>query len=185
MKDGRVITGEAEITAANGVIEELRILPSDISPPKEVIRSLRKADMIVLGPGSLYTSVIPNLLVSGVSEAIRESRAWKVYVSNIMTQPGETIGFSVSDHLRELVRYGGEGIVDSVVVNTERVSDGILHRYMRDGAAQVEVDWGKLNEMGVEVIPSELVRVEDGIVRHDPYKLALLLIRRLRKFKGR
>ncbi len=185
MKDGRVITGEAEITAANGSIEELRILPSDVSPPKEVIRSLRKADMIVLGPGSLYTSVIPNLLVGGISDAIKGSKAWKVYVSNIMTQPGETIGFSVSDHLKELIRYGGSGIVDSVVVNTERVSKDVLQRYMDDGAAQVEVDWDSLNDMGIEVVASDLVKVEDGIVRHDPYKLALLLIKRLRKFKGR
>ena len=134
---------------------------------------------MVLGPGSLYTSVIPNLLIAEVRAAIKDTRAWVVYVCNVMTQPGETDGYTVGDHLDALYRHGLAGLVDVVLVNDAPVSDDLMARYRRFGARPVAVDGPRLKEQGVKLVHAAIA-VESGVVRHDPAALAQALLRVLR-----
>jgi uncharacterized cofD-like protein len=145
----------------------------------QAIAALTRADLVVLGPGSLYTSVIPNLLIPEVRRAIKETRAWVVYVCNVMTQPGETDGYTAVDHLEALYRHGMSGLVDVVLVNETPVTAGLLASYERFGAGPVRVDEGRLRDMGVKVVRAP-VAAQSNVVRHDPERLAQALLRVLR-----
>lgn len=174
LEDGRVVRGESRIPTAGGRIRRVYLDPPDAEAPEEVLQAIRAADAVVLGPGSLYTSILPNLLVRGVAEALRSSRAVKFYVCNIMTQPGETDGYTVADHLEAIQRHGGPGLVDLVVANTGPIPEALAERYRREGAEVVRVPPEGLQ--GVRVLSGNLV-AGDGFVRHDPVRLAELLLR--------
>jgi uncharacterized cofD-like protein len=176
LEDGTTVEGESLIGSHHqvhpGRIEHIRLNPADAVPLPPVLDAIKTADLIVLGPGSLYTSILPNLLVDGVSQAIRQSKAARVYVCNVMTQPGETDGFTVSDHVQALSKHVGEDLFDYCLVNCGEVDPPLLERYRDDGADLVMVDLSRLKKMGIKVVESDVVEVRDRFVRHDPDKLA-------------
>ena len=174
MTDGTIINGESNISCANKRIQRVTMEPSDVPAVQSALNAIRDADIVVLGPGSLYTSVIPNLLVGNIVEALRNTRAMRMYVCNVMTQPGETDHYTASDHVRALFDHGGQGIVDYVLVNVEEIASCLLDHYAREGACPVKADIDELEQMGVTVIPAQLVN-ESNWVRHDPERLARVI----------
>jgi uncharacterized cofD-like protein len=175
LADGRVISGEADIPLALGTVSRVRLEPPDPPGMPEALAALEAAEVIVLGPGSLYTSVIPNLLVGGVGGAIRRSKAVKIYVCNVMTQPGETDGYTVADHVRAIQEHAGPGLIDCVLVNTRPVPEHLREKYREQGAAPVERDPERLAELGVVAVEADLASLTD-LVRHDPDRLAQAIL---------
>jgi uncharacterized cofD-like protein len=175
LADGRVVAGETRISRSRERIRRVRLEPRRVRPLAGALEAIRHADLIVMGPGSLYTSVIPNLLVAGVAEAIRQARATRVYIANIMTQPGETDGYSVSDHVRAIYEHAGGRIFDWAVINNQEISPLLLKRYLAEGAEPVRVHVGELQKLGVRCIFDHLV-AEGGVVRHDSARLTRLLL---------
>lgn len=175
MEDGRVIRGESSIPRANGVIQQVYLDPPGAKPTPEVLSNLRLADAVVLGPGSLFTSVIPNLLVEGVEDVLRQLTVPKIYVCNVMTQPGETDGFGAADHLEALEKHIGAGLVDTIVVNIATPSEEMVKLYEEAGAEPVDPQLDRLERMGVKVVGANLLSDRD-VVRHDSDRLATALI---------
>ncbi|BAD39172.1 gluconeogenesis factor YvcK family protein [Symbiobacterium thermophilum] len=175
LADGRMVSGESAIGRAGSPIRRVFLDPADpggkIAALDDVLSAIAEAELIVLGPGSLYTSIMPNLLVPGVADAIRRSPALKIYVCNIMTEPGETDGFKVSDHMKALIDHGGFGLFDVCLVNTRQVPARLRERYREEGAEPVVLD-PAAQRMGVQVVARDLLRIEGDYVRHDPEKLA-------------
>lgn len=180
LADGSTAVGESNIGGASAPVRRVHLEPGGAQPVDDALQVIADADLIILGPGSLYTSIIPNLLVPGVAEAIRRSPALKIYVCNIMTQPGETAGFSAADHVQAIIDHAGPGIIDCVLVNTGPISAVIQQRYARRGAEPVRVSETELRRLGVEVVKADLVdliKVGESSettewVRHHPDKLA-------------
>lgn len=168
--DGEKIFGQTNITQRRKRIKRIFLKPTRPAAGPDVIRIIKGADVVLLGPGSLYTSIIPNLLVRGVAEAVSHSNAMKVYISNIMTQPGETDGYSVSDHLRAVFDYLPGGI-DYVLVSTDKVPRSVEERYEKKGAQAVQVDMNKLRKMKVEVVRKKMISKKYP-ARHNPQRLA-------------
>jgi uncharacterized cofD-like protein len=177
LDDGRWVRGETRISRSASPIRTVRLRPRRVRPLPEVLEAIRRADLILIGPGSLYTSVIPSLLVSGVAEAIRASSALRVYVSNLMTQPGETTGYAASDHIQALVEHFGPGLIDWVVLNGRAPSPRLARRYRDQGAIPVGPDAGRIEAMGCRCLVADLIE-EGGVLRHDSNRLARLLVRR-------
>jgi len=175
MADGSVIRGETRIARSGRRIRRVRLVPRRPKPLPEVLEAIGAADLILVGPGSLYTSIIPNLLVAGVAEAIARSRATRVYIANLMTQPGETEGYTVADHVRAIYDHARRRLFDWVVVNRQSISPRLLRRYRAQGAEPVRADLEPLQRLGVGVIADELVE-EDGVVRHNIARLTRLLL---------
>ncbi len=178
MQDGSIIKGESNIPESGKKIKRLFTEPANCKPLNEVIWAIHDADLIILGPGSLYTSVIPNLLINAISKAVNDSKAKKIYVCNIMTQPGETDGFTVSDHLKTLINHAGYNkIIDAVLVNTDLPAE-LIAPYKNAGSHPVVVDKDEIAKMGIEIVQKNLIedkRFEDGhssFVRHSPGRLA-------------
>jgi uncharacterized cofD-like protein len=180
LKNGQIIQGESNIPEGaleqGSPIEKIFIEPEDAKALKDATDAIKEADAIILGPGSLYTSIIPNLLVKDIVGAIRWSKAIKIYISNIMTQPGETDGYAVSDHIKALFDHAGGGIVDYVVVNKGKIDNELEERYKGDGAVLVKIDDKKIRKLNVNLIEGDFVRVRKGLIRHDAEKLASILI---------
>jgi uncharacterized cofD-like protein len=176
--DGTVIEGESQITKAGRRIKQVSLKPADVAPAPEVLDAIADAELIVLGPGSLYTSVIPNLLVRGVADAVRANRsATRLYVCNVMTQPGETDGYTASDHVRALQRLVAADIVTHALLNTQPPRQrALLARYEAEGAHPVPADVDAVRQLGVIPISAPLISEED-VVRHDPEALARALLR--------
>jgi uncharacterized cofD-like protein len=188
--DGNVVRGETEITEYGkknrARVKRIWLEPSNVKAPKEAIRKLKEADLIILGPGSLYTSVIPNLLVEDIKNAILESDAYKVYISNVMTQHGETDGFKASDHVKAIIDIVGENFIDAVVLNTAMPEHSVLEKYMREQSEPVVADVADIARMGIKVIAKDLLNGSENLARHNPEKLAriiLEIIKELRKKK--
>lgn len=185
LQGGRVAEGESSIGRSQYPIRRVFLEPRDPRPLPDALEAVQQADLIILGPGSLHTSIIPNLLVPGMADAIRKSPALKVYVCNIMTQPGETAGFTAAAHIRAMVEHVGYGLVDVCLVNREPIPEPLLARYANQGAAPVPVDMPAHRELGVEVVTADLVDVVPAVggqaelVRHHPQKLAAALVRLL------
>jgi uncharacterized cofD-like protein len=175
-EDGKHIAGESRISRSKVPIRRVRLVPRHVQPLPEVLQAIARADLILMGPGSLYTSVIPNLLVSGVADAIRKSRATRVYISNLMTQPGETVGYAASDHVRALLRHGGKGLIDCVILNNRSFTPEVEARYRAQGAYPVQADVTQMEKMGLRCISDNLME-EHGKVRHDGRRLAELVLR--------
>ncbi|MEW6129433.1 MAG: gluconeogenesis factor YvcK family protein [Acidobacteriota bacterium] len=178
LTDGRTIEGESKITAARSHIEKLWLAPPYCKPLPETLEAIKQAHIITIGPGSLYTSIMPNLLVDGIVEAICNSSAIKIYICNIMTQPGETEGFGGEDHIRALFDYSPNLKLDYVFANSAPISHSLREKYFADGS--VPVEFGEKAEAmfaGSEfkIIRSDFLS-EDGVVRHDPQKLAQVII---------
>lgn len=174
MTDGTIVDGESNIPCARKCIRRVRMDPPNVPAVQSALDAIREADVVILGPGSLYTSVIPNLLVHEIAEALRNTRATRMYVCNVMTQPGETDQYKASDHVRALFDHVGPGIIDCVLVNVESIASCLLDNYAREGACPVEADIAELESMGVAVIPAQMVS-ETNWVRHDPERLAKMV----------
>ena len=185
--DGRIIRGETEITEygkkKKAKIEKIWLEPSDVKAPEEAIRKLKNADLIILGPGSLYTSIIPNLLVEDIKRAILDSNAYKVYICNVMTQYGETDGFKASDHIKALQDVVGEKFIDAVILNTAMPEHAILERYMQENSEPVVADVGDIARMGIKVIARDLLNGSENLARHNPNKLARIILEIIEEIK--
>ena len=174
--NGNVIYGESRINKTAVPIKRLHIVPGGCRPLKETLTALEKADLITVGPGSLYTSLIPNLLVHGIPEQIARSKALKVYICNLMTQPGESRGYSAADHLRALHEHAGRRLFDAAILNTGEVSPSLLKRYAAEKAAPVVNDLAEVRALGVAPVLANVL-VEDRVARHDSDHLVKLLLK--------
>ena len=179
LEDGTRVAGETQIARVARItrrrIRRIRLVPRRVRPLPEVLKAIRAADLILVGPGSLYTSLIPNLLVEGVADAIRRSRATRVYIANLMTQPGETSGFTAADHVRAIYAHTRPGLFDWIVLNRAPISGPLLCRYRAERAQPVEIDLDELKRLKLRCIFDSLAEV-DGVVRHHPERLARLLL---------
>lgn len=179
-ENGEIVKGESKIPKyrleTGSRIKRVFIKPDNCEPLQDSINAISDADIIVIGPGSLYTSLIPNLLVKGMGEAISESKAIKVYVSNIMTQPGETGGFSFEDHIAEIYKHCSDIKLDYALVNDEKIPDHILQKYREDGAAPIHFDGKEMLIQGITPVPMNLLRIDNGYVRHDYIALAEVIV---------
>jgi uncharacterized cofD-like protein len=174
MTDGRVVEGESQITNAHGTIEEVYLDPPFAAPLDEVIVALREADAIVLGPGSLYTSIMPNLLVDRIGREIEASSAVKIYVCNVMTQPGETDGYTASAHVSALLQGAHARVCDVAIVNDE-LPRKLREAYAEEGQLPVQIDEDGLRELGVRVVRANVIS-ETATVRHDSDRLAAVVV---------
>jgi len=182
--DGSVTLGETKISNASVPIQRVYLEPTGCQPTTEALEAIRDANAIVFGPGSLYTSVIPNLLMDRMVEAIVESKAVKVYVCNVMTQSRETHSFKASDHVRALVTHTNPGLLQLVLVNTKAVPGHLLERYRQEEAFPVEADTDRIRELGYQVVADDLISTEN-YVRHDPDKVARLIVQLIVGTRGR
>lgn len=172
---GELIFGESKIGHSHEKISKLRLEPPSVEPMTEVLRAISEADAIVLGPGSLYTSIIPNLLVNGIAEAISKSPALSIYVVNVMCQPGETENFTASDHVKIVTEYLGKGVLDYALVNSGAVEPEWRGKYSQFGGEPVVNDRALIQRMGIKVHENDYVKYQD-YVRHDEEILAKDLI---------
>ena len=175
-ENGTAVEGESKIAAFKKAqdcrIRRVRLLPEGAAALPAALEAIRKANLILLGPGSLYTSVIPNLLVDGVSEAIRDSDALRVYIGNIMTQDGETEGMTMSDHVSALLDHSCPGLIDLCLANSAAVPLGLLERYREEGAEPIRVDRRKIEALGVEVVERPMISDLSQYARHSAQCLA-------------
>ncbi len=175
LESGDTVLGETLISRSKSRIRRIRLKPDHCLPLEETLRAIANADIISLGPGSLFTSVIPNLLVEGIPEAIAASPAVKAYFGNLMWQPGETVNFTAADHVASIIDHAGMNLLDYVVVNARPIGDALLKRYARQHALPVENDVRTIEAMGVKVIARDLLEEADKI-RHDPGATAAVVI---------
>ena len=167
MDDGSVVHGETNITASRQSILELFLEPKDVKPLPEAVDAIAKADLITLGPGSLFTSLITNLLVDGIPQAIGASPATRVYICNLMTQANESLGLTASQHLERIQAHcGGERLFDYAIVNTAPISPQLLEKYASEGQQPIEADLQCIRELGVTPVTGNFVH-EGDLLRHD------------------
>lgn len=176
MEDGSRVRGETKITASKGRIKELFLVPPNPEPLPQTMEAIARADLITMGPGSLFTSLIPNLLVCGIPDAIRKSPAVKVYVCNLMTQANESLGRTAADHILALNDHAGCQIFDYTLINRTPASDDLKAKYALEGASQIVVDLEAIKAMGVCPVLSDYL-FEDGAARHNTDQLAKDLLK--------
>ncbi|NLY66228.1 MAG: YvcK family protein [Tissierellia bacterium] len=182
LENGQIVKGESNIPLKNkelgSKIDHIYMEPKISLPLDEALEAIEEADLIVLGPGSLYTSVIPNLLVNNMVEKIYSSPAPKVYITNIMTQPGETDGYTVLDHVEAILKHSREHFLDYVIANIEKIPDSTLKKYIHDGSEPVILEDREeeiLNKKGIKLIKEKLVDVKKNYIRHNSLKLSEIL----------
>ena len=180
LQDGTVIKEKNKIkeTVSNKVtkIDRVYLNPTNCRTAPGVIEAINDADAIVIGPGSLYTNVIPNLLIKNVSKTIRESKAIKIYISNIMTEPGQTDDYDVSDHIQSIIEHSGNGIVDFCISDVGEIIPEYIRKYNLLGSDVVNIDTAKIKEKKIQLIKGELATIENEHIIHDPEKTAKLII---------
>jgi uncharacterized cofD-like protein len=179
LEDASVVHGETRITASKSPIKKIALSSPGVRPLPLAVAAIREADLILLGPGSLYTSILPNLLIPEIARAIIQSKAPRVYIANLMTQPGETAGYALADHLRAIQQHvlrknSPRRVIDYVVANSQPVSRAVARRYRAEGAEPVVVNLPALRKLGFRVILDNLLE-EHGVIRHNTRRLALLL----------
>ena len=180
LEDGTVIESKDKIPEVINnkacKISRIFINPSNCKPASGVIEAIEEADAIVIGPGSLYTNVIPNLLVKGVAKAIKESKAFKIYVSNIMTEPGQTDNYSLSEHIKAINDHAGKGVIEYCIYDTGEIIPEYIRKYNLQGSELVEQDTSKVKVEGVSLIQRNLSQIENGYIRHNPDAIAASII---------
>lgn len=183
LENGDIIEGESnipiEVSKTGCSIKRIFIKPERSDPLKEVVEAIEKADLIVLGPGSLYTSVIPHLLVNNMVEHIYNAKAPKVYIANVMTQPGETDDYGIIEHVEAILGHSNKNILDYVIANTEEIPEDILNKYITDGSAPVllkESEKDILINRGIQIVDEKLIDIEKDYIRHNNTKLSHLLM---------
>lgn len=175
MADGKIVRGESSITGAGATIRRVFMDPADARALPDAVQSIMDADIIVIGPGSLFTSIVPNLLVKDIASALRKTKAKKVYICNIMSQPGETDDYSASDHAAKIINILGKKAIDYIIVN-KRFPSKQLQKYERKGQHPVRFNIDNLKKLGVQHVVVEDIIREDELVRHDPEKLAAVIM---------
>lgn len=177
LENGDIVWGESSIgkRRTNERISHVELRPKNPEAVGEAIEKIINADAIVFGPGSLYTSIIPNLLVSGMTDAIKNSRAKKIYVCNIMTQPGETIGYSAYDHLAAIEKHTYTGIMDYIIVNDNKIDGETLKKYEIEGSQSVKADKHSFRKSRTKLICGDFVSYNDGVIRHNVDRLAKVI----------
>lgn len=180
LEDGTIIESKEKIpeivNEKISKIERVYVSPTNCRVAPGVLNAIKEADAIVIGPGSLYTNVIPNLLVAGVSRAIKDSKAFKIYVGNIMTELGQTDDFSLSDHIKAIVDHAGYGIIDYCIYDTGEIMPEYIRKYNKEGSELVEQDVAKVKEFGIRLIQRKLSVIEDGTIKHDSDAIATSII---------
>lgn len=180
LEDGTVIENKDKIPEAVyskvSKINRIFINPSNCMPAPGVIEAIQQADAIIIGPGSLYTNVIPNLLVKGVAKAIKENKGFKIYISNIMTEPGQTDNYSLSEHIKALQEHAGKGIIDYCIYDTGEIVPEFVRKYNREGQDLVEQDTAKAKEEGVKLLQRNLSYIDGEFIRHNPDAIASSII---------
>lgn len=171
LDDGSIVEGESNIPRAGKKIKELQVVPRDLEPLPEVLVALQQADAIVVGPGSLYTSVLPNLIIPGMSDAIRNSPAKAIYICNVMTQPGETDSLSASSHVEAIYNHVGPNLFDYVLVNASKLPEEALEQYQAQDSYPVQADIESLHKLGLKVIARDFVHYAT-YARHDSHLIA-------------
>lgn len=174
-ENGHIVEGESHIPVVGEKIKRV-YYKENVDAPEENLKVLEEADLIIFGIGSLYTSIIPNLLLKGVKESLKKSKAKKIYICNAMQQPGETEGYTVSDHIKAINDNVGEGVIDSVIVDPRDIPSDILERYKNMNSDKVELDREKIKEYNVNIIEKNILEIDpQGMVRHHPYKLSAII----------
>lgn len=183
LKNGDLILGEKDIpeyvNKLNTKIEKITLVPEICSPLVETIKDIKESDIVILGPGSLYTSVIPNMLVQNISQLILESKSTVFYICNVMTQPGETDNYNVLDHVNAIIKHSSRHLIDYVIANDEIISDEVIHNYTVKGASQVLIDESQikaLEENNIKVISSNFIDIRNNYIRHDADKIGKVLL---------
>lgn len=192
LDNGESILGEKDIpeyvSKLNCKIEKVTLVPEVCVPLEETVRDIKEADVIVLGPGSLYTSVIPNILVKDIPKLIIESKATVFYVCNVMTQPGETDNYNVLDHVDAIIKHSSRNLIDYVIVNDEIISTEAIQKYKYKGASQVLIDEyqiKKLEEINIKVISSNFIEIKKNYIRHNAEKIGKILTNYVNEKSGR
>ncbi len=180
MDDGSLVEGETSITASKQTIRELMLTPNDAAPLPETLEAIAAADLITLGPGSLYTSLITNLLVRGIPEALAASQATRVYVCNLMTQANESLGLSAAQHIEKILDHAGEQIFDYALINTAPIGDATLAQYAREGQAPIAADLESIRKLGIEPITGNFLH-EGDVLRHNYDRVAEIVLNLARK----
>jgi uncharacterized cofD-like protein len=173
--NGKRIQGETSISRSKTPIRKIELSPRGARPLPKAIEAIEEADLILMGPGSLYTSVIPNLLIPEIAHAVVRSQAPRVHIANLMTQPGETTHYTLSQHLRAIENHVGKRIVNYVVANRKPVSPDVAERYRAEGAEPVLIDTGNITKMNVRLLADNLLE-EHGVIRHNSPRLGRLLL---------
>ncbi len=180
LEDGTVIKSKDKIPEVindkTSNISRIYITPSNCKPAPGVLEAIQEADAIIIGPGSLYTNVIPNLLVKGVAKAIKESKAFKVYVSNLMTEPGQTDNYSLSEHIKAINEHVGKGVIEYCIYDTGEIIPEYIRKYNMEGSELVEQDTSKVKVEGVYLLQRKLSHIENGFIRHNPDAIAASII---------
>jgi len=179
LKNGKTVHGETKITASTSPIEKIALSSPNVRPLPLAVEAIRTADLILMGPGSLYTSILPNLLIPEIASAIIHSKAPRVYIANLMTQPGETSGYALADHLRAIQRHtlrrNSQRVIDYVVANNQPISSPVARRYRMQGADPVSIDSAALQKEGFHIIQANLLE-EQTVIRHNTRRLARLIL---------
>lgn len=175
MEDGSIVSGESKIPYSGKKIKRVFLTPEAIEPLEEAIEVIRQADLIILGPGSLYTSILPNLLVPKIGDEVCKAMAKKVYICNVMTQAGETLDFTASDHVRALYDHMKMNFIDTILVNDDEIPDMMKALYAEELAKPVHYDIEALRDLGLEIVHDKIVSYENNVIRHDTVKVAKLL----------
>ena len=174
-ENGKIVEGESHIPVIGEKIKRV-YYKDEVEAPEENLKALEEADLIIFGIGSLYTSIIPNLLLKGIKESLKKSKAKKIYICNAMHQPGETEGYTVSDHIKAINDNIDEGVIDSVIVDPRDIPQDILVRYKSMNSDKVELDREKIKEYNVNLIERDILEIDPkGMVRHHPYKLSAII----------
>ena len=180
LEDGTVIESKNKIADVvnekTSQISRVYISPSNCKPAPGVIKAIEEADAIIIGPGSLYTNIIPNLLVKGVSKAIKSSKAFKIYISNLMTEPGQTDNYTLSDHIKAIHEHVGKGVIEFCIYDTGEITPEFIRKYYMQGSELLEQDTAKVKEQGVSLIQRNLSCIEGEFIRHNPDAVAASII---------
>lgn len=182
LSNGEIILGEniipSYVKKANCKIDTISLVPSFCEPLEETLNDIERADIVIIGPGSLYTSVIPNLLINKIPDKIYESKCKVFYVCNLMTQPGETDDYSVVDHINAIKKHVGKNIIDFVIANDKKLPDNEMEKYINQGAKQVILDEAQIKELeenNIKVISSDFIEIKNDYIRHNATKIGNLL----------
>jgi len=182
LDNGECILGEKDIpefvSKSGCKIDRISLVPEICMPLEETVKDINEADIVILGPGSLYTSVIPNILVQNIPKLIYQSNATVFYICNLMTQPGETDNYNVYDHIAAIIKHSSRYLIDYVIVNDEVISESQIENYKFTGARQVTIDdeqIKKLEGMNIKVISSNFVEIKNNYIRHNSDKIGQLL----------
>ncbi|AWZ47651.1 gluconeogenesis factor YvcK family protein [Hathewaya limosa] len=187
LKNGNIVEGESNIPEEaikqNTCIEKVFIEPKNARALREAVLAIKEADAIILGPGSLYTSIIPNLLIKEIKDEVHKSTASKIYISNIMTQNGETENYTVKDHIKAIYKHAGKGIIDYTIVNNGSIEKELEEKYKKQEATLVKVDREEVEKMNIKVIEDNLIKIKDGYIRHDTTNICKIIMQTIMEDK--